>query len=233
MAYLTAILVFVSGIPGTAHHYFWYGGPSFWLAIGGVFSSLEPIPLILLVVRAWMEYRSIRAEGKDFSYRWPLYFLTASSVWNFFGAGIFGFVINLPIINYYEHATYLTTNHGHTALFGVYGMLAIALILFSWRGLVDGKYWNDGILKLSFWGLNGGLFLMFSTGLLPIGLLQTWYSYDQGLWFARSAAFYELPTIQTLGNWRIVPDTILIVLGAFPLLYFLISTFPRLRKVES
>ncbi len=139
VAYLTAILVFISGIPGTAHHYFWYGGPSFWLAIGGVFSSLEPIPLILLVVRAWMEYKSIKAEGREFPYRWPLYFLTASSVWNFVGAGMFGFLINLPIVNYYEHATYLTANHAHTALFGVYGMLAIALILFSWRGLVENE----------------------------------------------------------------------------------------------
>lgn len=231
VAYLTAILVFLSGIPGTAHHYFWYGGPSFWLAVGGVFSSLEPIPLILLVVRAWMEYKSIRAEGRKFPYRWPLYFLTASSVWNFLGAAIFGFVINLPIINYYEHATYLTSNHGHTALFGVYGMLAIALILFSWRGLVEDKHWNDGILALSFWGLNAGLFLMFLTGLLPIGLLQLWHSYDQGLWYARSAAFYNLPEVQSLGQWRIVPDTILIVLGAFPLLYFLLTTFLRLRVV--
>ena len=102
VAYFTAILVFISGIPGTAHHYFWYGGPSLWLAIGGVFSSLEPIPLILLVVRAWMEYKSIKAEGKEFPYRWPLYFLTASSVWNFVGAGMFGFLINLPIVNYYD-----------------------------------------------------------------------------------------------------------------------------------
>jgi len=230
VAYLTAILVFISGIPGTAHHYFWYGGPSFWLAIGGVFSSLEPIPLILLVVRAWMEYKSIKGEGKEFPYRWPLYFLTASSVWNFIGAGLFGFLINLPIINYYEHATYLTSNHGHTALFGVYGMLAIALILFSWRGLVETRYWNDRILMVSFWGLNGGLFLMFLTGLLPIGLCQAWYSYEVGFWFARSAAFYELPIIQALGNWRMVPDTIIIVFGAFPLLYFLITTYPRLRR---
>jgi nitric oxide reductase subunit B len=231
VAYLTAILVFLSGIPGTAHHYFWYGGPSFWLAIGGVFSSLEPIPLILLVVRAWMEYRSIRAEGKQFPYRWPLYFLTASSVWNFVGAGMFGFMINLPIINYYEHATYLTANHAHTALFGVYGMLAIALILFSWRGLVQDKYWKDWILKLSFWGLNGGLFLMFLTGLLPIGLMQVWQSYDTGFWYARSADFYNRPEIQFLGQWRMVPDFIIILLGALPLLYFLISTYPRLRKV--
>ncbi len=233
VAYLTAILVFLSGIPGTAHHYFWYGGPSFWLAIGGVFSSLEPIPLILLVVRAWMEYKSIRAEGREFPYRWPLYFLTASSVWNFLGAGVFGFIINLPIVNYYEHATYLTSNHGHTALFGVYGMLAIALILFSWRGLIEDKHWNDGILKLSFWGLNGGLFLMFSTGLLPIGVLQVWHSYKEGFWYARSAAFYELPIVQWLGQVRMLPDTIIIVLGAFPLLYFLLTTFPRLREVGS
>ena len=230
VAYLTAILVFLGGIPGTAHHYFWYGGPSFWLALGGVFSSLEPIPLILLVVRAWMEYRSIHEQGKKFPYRWPLYFLTASSVWNFVGAAIFGFIINLPIINYYEHATYLTANHAHTALFGVYGMLAIALILFSWRGLVDDRDWNDRLLKLSFWGLNGGLFLMFSTGLLPIGLAQVWQSYDQGFWFARSAEFYNSDLVQTLGNWRIVPDLIIILLGAFPLMYFLLKTFPRLRQ---
>jgi len=231
-AYLSAILTFLSGIPGTAHHYFWYGGPSFWLAIGAVFSSLEPIPLILLVVRAWMEYKEIRAQGREFPYRWPLYFLIASSFWNFLGAGVFGFMINLPLINYYEHATYLTSNHGHTALFGVYGMLAIALILFAWRGLVEKKHWNDTILKVSFWGLNGGLFLMFSTGLLPIGLAQVWQVYEKGFWYARSAEFYNQPFIQLLGNWRAVPDIIIIVFGALPLLWFLVSTLLKLRKTD-
>jgi len=233
VAYLTAILVFLSGIPGTAHHYFWYGGPSFWLAIGGVFSSMEPVPLILLVTRAWMEYSSIRKQGKEFPYRWPLYFLVASSFWNFLGAGVFGFLINLPIVNYYEHATYLTSNHGHTALFGVYGMLAISLILFSWRSLVENKHWKDGVLKLAFWGLNGGLFLMFLTTLLPIGLIQVWNVYTNGLWFARSADFYELPLVRMIALWRIVPDSIIIILGAFPLVGFLLFTFLRLRKASS
>ena len=231
VAYLTAILVFFSGILGTTHHYYWNGSPSFFLSMGAVFSSVEPVPLILLVVRAWIEYKEISAEGREFPYRWPLFFLIASSFWNFLGAAVFGFMINLPIINYYEHATYLTSNHGHTALFGVYGMLAIALLLFSWRGLVRNEHWNDRILRLSFWGLNGGLFLMFLTGLLPIGLSQVWHSFTEGIWYARSAAFYNLPFVQTVGFWRIVPDTIVIVLGALPLLYFLVTTFPRLREV--
>ena len=100
-----------------------------------------------------------------------MYFLVAASFWNFLGAGVFGFLINLPMVNYYEHGTYLTVNHGHTALFGVYGMLSIALLLFSWRGLVEKEHWNDGILKLSFCGLNGGLFLMTFGTLVPGGHL--------------------------------------------------------------
>jgi nitric oxide reductase subunit B len=230
VAYLTAILVFFGGILGVAHHYFWYGGPSFWLAIGGVFSSLEPIPLILLVVRAWMEYRSISKEGRQFPYRWPLYFLVASSVWNFIGAAVFGFIINLPLVNYYEHGTYLTANHAHTALFGVYGMLAISLMMFSWRGLVQNEHWNDKIIKVGFWGLNIGLFLMFLTSLLPMGIMQGWYSFTKGVWFARSYHFYDDPTAHALALWRVVPDTIVIVFGAIPILYFLLKTFPKLRK---
>lgn len=231
VAYLTAILTFVSGIIGTAHHYFWYGGPSYWLALGAVFSSLEPIPLILLVVRGWMEYKSVNDAGKEFPYRWPLFFLIASSFWNFLGAGVFGFTINLPVINYYEHATYLTSNHGHTALFGVYGMLSIALVLFSWRSLVQSEFWNEKILQLAFWGLNGGLFLMFSMTLLPVGIAQVTASYTKGLWFARSSEFYDSGIVQVLGQLRLLPDTIIIVLGAIPLFIFLIKTYPKLKPV--
>ena len=81
-------------------------------------------------------------------------------------------------------------------------------------------------------GLNGELFLMFLTGLLPIGLMRVWHSYEQGFWFARSAAFYELPVVQFLGFWRIVPDLIIICLGALPLLFFLLSTYLCLRPED-
>lgn len=230
VAYFTAILVFLSGIVGTAHHYFWFGGPSFWIGWGSVFSSMEPVPLLGLVVRGLMEYKSIKQEGHEFSYRWPLYFLVAASFWNFLGAGVFGFLINLPIVNYYEHGTYLTMNHGHTALFGTYGMLSIALLLFSWRGLVNKNYWQDKWLKLSFWGLNGGLFLMAIGTLFPVGAIQAWTSFKEGLWVAREASFFERDVVYILGNLRIIPDLIIIVLGVLPLVYFLLKTYRHLKE---
>lgn len=232
VTYFTAILVFWSGILGTAHHYFWYGGPSYWLGVGSVFSSMEPVPLLGLVTRGLMEYKSIRKEGKEFPYRWPMYFLVASSFWNFLGASVFGFLINLPIVNYYEHGTYLTMNHAHGALFGVYGMLSIGLLLFSWRGLVERAHWNDKILKLSFWGLNGGLFLLTLGTLFPIGILQTWVSFKHGLWVARDASFFAKGFVQFIGTVRVIPDLMIIVLGVIPLAYFLFKTYPHLKASE-
>jgi len=232
VAYFTAALVFVSGILGTAHHYFWYGGPSFWLALGAVFSSMEPVPLFGLIVRGWLEYKSIRKTGSEFPYKWPMYFLVASSFWNFLGAGVFGFLINLPIVNYFEHGTYLTMNHAHGALFGVYGMLSIGLLLFSWRGMVRREYWNEKLLKTSFLGMNIGLLLLTLTTLLPVGLAQAWISFKQGLWMARDASFFESGLVHFLGQWRMIPDLIIILLGVLPLAWFLFTTYPHLKAVE-
>ena len=232
VAYFTAAITFISGIIGTAHHYYWYGGAAFWVGWGAIFSSMEPVPLLTLVVRGLMEYREIRGQGREFSYKWPMYFLVAASFWNFLGAGIFGFLINLPIINFYEHGTYLTMHHGHTAMFGTYGMLSVALLLFSWRGLVDKAYWKDGILKLSFWGLNGGLFLMAFATLLPVGAMQAWTAFKDGLWVARSAEFFESGAVVALGTFRMIPDLIIICLGVLPLAWFLIRTYPHLKRAE-
>ena len=184
-----------------------------------------------MVVRGLLEYKSIRKEGADFPYKWPLYFLVASSFWNFLGAGVFGFLINLPLINYYEHGTYLTMNHAHGALFGVYGTLSIALLLFSWRGMVDKEHWNDRILKVSFYGFNVGLIMMTLGTLFPIGVLQTWTSFTDGLWLARDASFFHRGFVLVLGTMRIVPDLIIILLGVVPLFLFLFSTYRYLKPV--
>jgi nitric oxide reductase subunit B len=232
VAYFTAAIVFLSGIIGTAHHYFWFGGPSFWLALGSVFSSMEPVPMFGLVVRGILEYRSIIKRGHDFPYKWPLFFFVASSFWNFLGAATFGFLINLPVVNYYEHGTYLTMNHGHGALFGVYGLMSIGLLLFSWRGLVQKGYWSDKILKISFWGFNGGLLGLTLFTLFPVGVYQAWTSFREGLWVARDAAFFERPFVLFLGTVRIIPDLTIILVGVAPLAYFLFKTYPHLKAEE-
>ena len=106
------------------------------------------------------------------------------------------------------------------------------LLLFSWRGLVEKDYWKDGILKLSFWGLNGGLFLMAFATLLPVGAIQTWVAFKEGYWVARSADFFEKGIVVFLGTFRAFPDVVIIVLGVLPLAYFLITTYPHLKAAK-
>jgi nitric oxide reductase subunit B len=187
------------------------------------------VPLILLVVRAWFEYNHLEKKGIDFPYRWPLIFLIASSFWNFLGAGVFGFIINLPIVNYYEHATYLTSNHGHTALFGTYGMLSLGLVLFVWRTLLKKEAWSERSVKTSFYGLNIGLACMFLITLLLVGIAQLLSVMKNGFWYARSSEFYNGPLVQLLGNIRFVPDSIVILFGPIPLLFFLFLSVKGLK----
>ena len=80
--------------------------------------------------------RRSRSRATPFPHRWAVMFLVAVGFWNFLGAGIFGFLINLPIVSYYEIGTALTANHGHAAMMGVYGMLAVGLALFCLRYLI-------------------------------------------------------------------------------------------------
>ncbi len=230
-AYLTASLALFSGIIGVGHHYYWFGDPDLWLALGGVISTMEPVPIVLLLLKVALDSRHSPAAEETFPYKWPLMFMGASAGWSFLGAGVFGFIITTPIVNYYEHSTYLTMNHGHTALFGTYGMLAIGLMLFALRGLVRPERWSNGLLKAGFVGMNGGLFLMAIFTLLPVGLMQTWDSFVNGLWHARSPAFYNLPAVRTIGQWRIIPDFIIIA-GALCLLIFVVRALANLKPAE-
>ena len=123
-------------------------------------------------------------------------------------------------------------NHAHGALFGVYGMLSIGLLLFSWRGMIQKEFWNDRILKVSFWGFNIGLFLLTLGTLLPVGAYQAWISYKEGLWMGRDASFFERSAVKFIGTVRIVPDLTIICLGVLPLAYFLFTTYRHLKAGE-
>lgn len=137
-----------------------------------------------------------------------IYCLIAVAFWNFLGAGIFGFLINPPIALYYLQGLNTTAVHAHTALFGVYGMLGIGLMLFVLRSLYRPKIWNNKLLSFSFWSINIGLLLMVLLSVLPIGLLQTVASVNEGMWYARSAEFMQQPDISTLKWLRVIGDTI-------------------------
>ena len=178
-----------------------------------------------------MLQKALISGGRSFPYRYPLMFIVASVCWEFLGAGVMGLSITTPVVNYFEHGTYLTVNHGHTALFGTYGLLSIALLLFSMRGLVKEEGWSDGLLKVAFWGTNIGLFLMFTLTLLPVGLLQVLDNVKYGFWHARSDAFWHQDIVQILGWIRLIPDT-LVALGAVALFLFMLKAVMNLKPVE-
>ncbi len=160
--------------------------------MGAVFSALEVVPLVLIGFEAWENIRLARSREQHIwvaAYKWPIYFFVAVAFWNFVGAGLFGFLINPPIALYYMQGLNTTPVHGHTALFGVYGMLGLGLMLFCLRALRPGMAWKNGPLWFSFWAINIGLALMVLISMLPIGLMQAWASVEYGTWYARSAEF--------------------------------------------
>ncbi len=219
--YLSITLYLGSGVIGTFHHLYWTGAPMPIIALGAVFSALEIVPLTLLGYEAAMNMRVVLKGGDNYAYKWPLYFFVAVAFWNLVGAGVFGFLINPPIVLYFIQGMNTTSLHAHTALFGVYGFLAIALMLFSVRHIIRRDSWSDSLLKWSFWGLNGGLALMTVLSLIPAGFYQFYYAVKYGTWYARSPEITTSEFIRISSWLRMVPD-IIFSMGAFLLLAFLV-----------
>lgn len=232
-ALLSATIFLAGGIIGTCHHLYFSGTPTVALAWGSVFSALEVVPLVLVGFDAMDDLRRSHLTPWVQQYKWPIYFFVSVAFWNMIGAGLFGFMINPPIALYYMQGLNTTPVHGHAALFGVYGMLGIGLMLVCLRALIPGREWNDRLLKLSFWSLNGGLMAMCVLSLLPVGLMQTWASVEHGYWYARSSEFMQTPTVQTLRWLRVIGDTVFFI-GAVALTIFVagLKTGHSFRKVE-
>jgi nitric oxide reductase subunit B len=222
--YIDIILYLGSGIVGIGHHYYWTAQPAINMALGAMVSALEVVPLTLLTMDAWKFIELAKVDGsiKNFSHYWAMMFLIAVGFWNFLGAGVFGFLINTPIVSYYEHATYLTSNHGHAAMMGVYGMLAVAAVLFSTRYLMTEDVWSNRLAGLSFWGLNVGLLLMLVLNIFPAGVIQMIASYEKGFWFARSPEFIHSQVFQTLTWLRVAGDLVFVFIGVLPLVWLVV-----------
>ncbi|MEO5652792.1 MAG: cbb3-type cytochrome c oxidase subunit I [Marmoricola sp.] len=220
---LDVILYSAGGVIGTMHHLYFSGTPVEHMALGAFFSALEVIPLTFLTIEAWsflqLGARQESRSSAPFPHRWAVMFLVAVGFWNFLGAGVFGFLINLPIISYYEIGTALTANHAHAAMMGVYGMLGVGLALFALRYLIPAPRWPDRLAKISFWSLNIGLAWMTFATLLPLGVIQLWHSINDGYYEARSLAFITQPGNAVLEWLRLPGDVIFIVGGVLPFLW--------------
>ncbi len=222
--FLDVILYSVGGVIGTMHHLYFSGTPVEHMALGAFFSAAEVIPLTFLTVEAWAflqlgARQEKRSVGGPFPHRWAVMFLVAVGFWNFVGAGIFGFLINLPIVSYYQIGTALTANHAHAAMMGVYGMLAVGLALFALRYLIPEDRWPEKLARISFWSLNIGLAWMVFVTLLPLGVLQLYASVNDGYFEARSLGYLLNPANRLLEWGRMPGDLIFIIGGCLPFLW--------------
>jgi len=225
-ALLSAMIYLAGGIIGTCHHLYFAGTPTVAMAWGATFSALEVVPLTMVAYSALGDLRRGRLTPWARRYKWPIYFFVAVAFWNMVGAGLFGFMINPPIALYYMQGLNTTPVHSHAALFGVYGMLGIGLMLFCLRALAPELAWREKWLKFSFWAMNIGLLAMCVISLLPVGLLQTWASVTDGYWYARSTEFLGSPLMQTL-RWLRAPGDTIFALGELALVAFLVMLRPR------
>ena len=223
VVYLDIILYSIGGMVGSMHHVYFSGEPSMHMAMGAFFSAAEVIPLTFLTLEAWsflqLGTQQHSTSPTPFPHLWAVMFLAAVGFWNFLGAGVFGFLINLPIVSYYEIGTALTANHGHASMMGVYGMMAVGLALFCLRYIVPEEAWSDRLAKISFWSLNLGLAWMVFATLFPLGLLQLYHSVSAGYFEARSLSYLSNQT-NTLLEWLRLPGDALFILGGIlPILY--------------
>ncbi|MEO6281691.1 nitric-oxide reductase large subunit [Roseateles sp.] len=213
-AIIAETIVFLfGGILGTLHHLYWTGTPTSVIAVGSVFSALEVVPLTLIGLEALQTYRRSKDVAWLGAYKWVILSFVAVGFWNTVGAGLLGFAINPPASLYYVQGLNMTAAHGHAALFGVYGMLGIGLMLFCLRGLYDRSLHADKYLKPAFWSLNIGLAMMVFMSLLPAGIYQAWASMSKGLWYARSPEIVHSPVMETL-VWLRVPGDIVFAAGS-------------------
>ncbi|MGJ8689765.1 MAG: nitric-oxide reductase large subunit [Gammaproteobacteria bacterium] len=227
---LFATIVFLTGgVLGTFHHLYWSGTPISVIALGGVMSALEVVPLAVIGFEAYQHTKLEAQAAWTGFYRWPLKFFAAVSFWNVVGAGLLGFLINTPIALYYMQGLNTTAAHGHGAMFGVYGMLGIGLMLFCLKGMAPRYQWNDRWMNRAFWSLNIGLAMMIVFALLPAGIWQTYNANLYGYWYARSAEFIHSPAMEAL-VWMRVPGDIVFAFGALALCIVIVGVYFGIRE---
>src|SRR5699024_6986253 len=178
-------LVWLSGLIGNAHHYFWVGTPAFWQFWGSLFSALAPLPLVFCF---WHIYLDAHINKRPLDNSPAFYFLLGSAVMELVGAGIMGFVMTFALTNAWSHGTWVTGSHAHLALFGTFGMLGLGAAYWIVPAIRKVPQFDQRLGKLAFWLLFIGILgiaLSFAYG----GTVQIYVYRILGLdWFGGDVA---------------------------------------------
>jgi nitric oxide reductase subunit B len=186
--YIETGLVLFTGILGLGHHYYWIGTPKYWLWVGGIFSSLEPIPLLLMVWDAFRTTRETRGVVKN---RVGLYLTVAHAIFNFVGAGLWGVIHTLPQVNQWTHGTQITTAHGHLAFYGAYVLLIVAMMYVTLPSIKGTPDFNQSRGFQSFWWMTISMIFIVIT-ITGAGMVQTYMERLLGLDYVTVKATYNL-----------------------------------------
>jgi nitric oxide reductase subunit B len=182
--YVELGLFLFTGIAGTGHHYYWLGAPKYWLWVGGIFSALEPLPILLMIWDAW-DYIRKRRDGHNG--RLVLTLAIGMSILHFVGAGFWGFLHTLPPINYYTHGSQVTVAHGHIAFFGAYALLNLMFFYYAIPQLKGLTEFDERRGHFAFWCMSIAMVLM-TLAFSVAGVLQTYIERVMGLGFMTAQA---------------------------------------------
>jgi nitric oxide reductase subunit B len=186
--YVEIGLFLFTGIAGTGHHYYWLGAPKYWLWVGGIFSALEPVPIILMLVDT---FRYVKEKQAEITYPLVWIFALGCAVYHLIGAGIWGFMHTLPQINYYTHGSQVTASHGHLAFFGAYALLNLTVFYYAFPRLKGLAHFSQRLGKRGFWVTSSAMMIM-GLAFGVAGVLQAYLERVLGLGFMAAQAQMQL-----------------------------------------
>jgi len=186
--YVEIGLFMFTGIVGTGHHYYWLGAPGYWRWFGGIFSALEPLPILLMVVDT-MHHVKKRKNPIANPLTWT--YAIACAIFHLVGAGVWGFLHTLPQINYYTHGSQVTVSHGHLAFFGAYGLLNLTVFYFAMPRIKGIEVYDERRGRIGFWTMNIAMITMGLTFGVA-GVLQTYLERVLGLGYMNTQSHMQL-----------------------------------------
>jgi nitric oxide reductase subunit B len=196
--YVIVGLVFIAGILGTAHHYYWTGVPRYWLPIGGFFSMLEPLAIFVMAMYA---YSAMRRSGFAHPNKLAIHWTIGSAVFTAFGAGLLGFAHTWPSVNKWTHGTLITAMHGHSAFFGAYVMINLAIITYTLPNFTGrtNEAKESALGYWAFWLMIGGMFGM-TLAYATAGIAQVYLERIMGVGYLDTQQKIQVHFLMLIGT---------------------------------